>query len=133
MPQVGFHIWRISRSSYRKLAWMGFESMTTQFRSDALINWAIISKDQLTLRVNFVQSLQFYLFVQRSHFIMVIAFVSHYICFKRNFVQVITLVAEWIDTYGIHHWWIFRSSYIKLAWVGFEPMTTEFRSDALTD
>ena len=27
----------------------------------------------------------------------------------------------------------FRSSYRKLAWVGFEPMTTEFRSEALTD
>ena len=27
----------------------------------------------------------------------------------------------------------FRSSYTKLAWVGFEPTTTEFRSDALTD
>ena len=33
-----------------------------------------------------------------------------------------------IDTWGIHHWKIFRSSYKKLAWVGFEPTTTEFRS-----
>ena len=28
---------------------------------------------------------------------------------------------------------VFRSSYRKLASVGFEPTTTEFRSDALTD
>ena len=35
--------------------------------------------------------------------------------------------------YGIHHWRIFRSSYRKLVWVGFEPTTTEFRSGALTD
>ena len=35
--------------------------------------------------------------------------------------------------YGIHHWRIFRSSYRKLAWVRFEPTTTKFRSDALTD
>ena len=28
---------------------------------------------------------------------------------------------------------LLRSSYRKLAWVGFEPRTTEFRSDALTD
>ena len=42
-------------------------------------------------------------------------------------------VAEWADTYGIHHWRILWSSYRKLAWVGFEPTTTKFRSDALTD
>ena len=42
-------------------------------------------------------------------------------------------VAEWADTYGIHHWWILWSSYRKLAWVGFELTTTKFRSDALTD
>ena len=34
-------------------------------------------------------------------------------------------VAEWADTYGIHHWRILWSSYRKLAWVGFEPTTTE--------
>ena len=28
---------------------------------------------------------------------------------------------------------VFRSSYWKLVWVGFEPTTTEVRSDALTD
>ena len=32
----------------------------------------------------------------------------------------------------IHHWSILWSSYRKLAWVGFEPTNTEFRSDALT-
>ena len=45
---------------------------------------------------------------------------------EQNLAQVITLVAEWIDTYGIHHWNFFGSSYGKLAWVGFEPTTTEF-------
>ena len=34
--------------------------------------------------------------------------------------------------YGIHHWNFLRSSYRKLAWVGFEPTTTEFRSDTLS-
>ena len=34
---------------------------------------------------------------------------------------------------SIHHWRIIWSSYKKLAWVGFEPTTTEFRSDAPTD
>ena len=42
-------------------------------------------------------------------------------------------VAEWTDTYDIHHWRILWSSYRKLAWVGFEPTTTEFHSDALTN
>ena len=37
------------------------------------------------------------------------------------------------DTYGIHHWRILWSSYSNLVWVRFEPTTTEFPSDALTD
>ena len=50
---------------------------------------------------------------------------------KAFFCQINTLVNLYI--YGIHHWRILRSSYRKLAWVGFELTTTEFRSDALTD
>ena len=38
-----------------------------------------------------------------------------------SLAQVITLVSEWIKRYGLHHRRIFRSSYRKLAWVGFEP------------
>ena len=121
------------RSSYSKLARVGFQPTTTEFRSEALTNWAIRPWVQLTLRANFVQLLQFHLFVQCSHFISVFAFVSRHICFKQSLAYVITLVAEWIDTYGIQHWRIFRSSCRKLTWVGFEPTITEFRSDALTD
>ena len=117
----GIHHRNFLRKSYRKLAWVGFETTTTEFRSDVLTYWVIRPWVQLALRANFVQLLQFHLFVQCSHFISAIAFVSHHICFKRNLAQVITLAAQWIDTYGIHHWRIFRSSYRKLAWVGFEP------------
>ena len=39
----------------------------------------------------------------------------------------------YIFIYGIHHGRILWSSYRKLARVGFEPTTTEFLSDALTD
>ena len=35
--------------------------------------------------------------------------------------------------YGIHHWRILWSRYKKLIWVGFEPTTAEFRSEALAD
>ena len=129
----GIHHWRIFRSSYKMLAWLRFEHTTTEFRLDALNDWAIRPWVQFALRAYFVQLLQFHLFVQCSHLVLVVAFVSRYICFKRNLAQVITLIAEWINTYGIHHWRSFRSSYRKLAWVGFEPATTEFRSDALTD
>ena len=95
-------------SSYRKLAWMGFEPTTTEFCSNALTNWAIRPWVQLAHRANFVQLLQFHLFVQCSHFIPAIAFISHHIYFKQNLAQVITLVVEWIDTYGIHQWRIFE-------------------------
>ena len=77
----GIHHWRILWSSYRKLAWVGFEPTTTEFRSDALTDWAIRPWVQLTLRANFVQLLQFHLFVQYSRFISVFAFVSRHICF----------------------------------------------------
>ena len=33
------------------------------------------------------------------------------------------VVAEWIVTYGIYHWRIFRSSYSKLPWRGCQSMT----------
>ena len=49
---------------------------------------------------------------------------------KQNLAQVITLVAEWIETYGIHHSKIFRSSYKESLRMRFEPTTTEFRLDA---
>ena len=72
-------------------------------------------------------------FVQCSRFILAVAFVSYHIFFKLNPAKVITLEVEWIDTYGINHWRIFRSSYRMLAWIGLELMTTEVCSDALTN
>ena len=107
--------------------------MISEFHSDALNNWAIRPWVQLAVRANFIQLLQFHLFGQCSCFISVFVFFSRHICFKQSLAQVITLVVKWIDTYGIHHCMIFRSSYRKLAWVVFEPTTSEFRSDALTN
>ena len=127
----GIHHRRISRSSCRKLAWVIFELMTTEFCSYPLTNWAIRPWFQLWFRANFLQILHFHLIVQRLCFISAIAF-NHHICFKWSLRQVITLVEEWIKTCGIHHWRIFRS-YRKLAWVELEPMITEFCSGALTD
>ena len=131
------YIWYSSRkdlwSSYRKLAWVGFELTTTELRSDALTDWAIRPWVQLAPRANFLQLLRFHrLFSVKFHF-------SYYL---RQSPRLFSLnscwgnhmsVVEWIDTYGIHHWRILCSSYRKLAWLGFEPTTTEFRSDALTD
>ena len=87
-----------SEVNYRKLAWVEFEPTTNEFRSEALTDWAIRPWLQFVLRANFVQLFQFHLLVQCSRFISVIAFVSHYICFKRNLAQIIMLAAEWIDT-----------------------------------
>ena len=112
---------------------VGFEPTSIELRSDALTNRAIRPWVELTLTANFVQLLQFHLFVHCSRFISVFAFVSCHNCFKQRLAQVITLVAEWIGRYRIHHWINFSSSYRKLACVRFEPTTTEFRSDAPTD
>ena len=65
----GIHHWIILWSSYRKLAWVGFEPTTTKFRSDALTDGAIRPWIQLALRANFVHLLQFhYLFSVGDHF-----------------------------------------------------------------
>ena len=106
----GIHHWSIFRSSYRKLARVGFEPTTTEFRSVAPTDWAIRPWVQVALRANFVQVLQFHLFVQCSRVISVFAFVSRHICVERSLAQVIMLEAEWIDAYGIHNWRIFGSS-----------------------
>ena len=88
------HYWRFLRSSYRKLASLGFEPTTTVFHSHALTDWAIRPSAQLALRANFLQLLQFHLFVQCSRFISAIAFVNNYICFRCNRSQVITCVQQ---------------------------------------
>ena len=56
----GIHHWRILWSSYRKLAWVGFETTTTEFRSDVLTDWAIRPWVQLALRANVVQLHQYH-------------------------------------------------------------------------
>ena len=90
---------------------------------------------QFALRTNFVQLLQFHLYVQCSHFSLASASVSRHICFKQNLAQVITLVAKWINEYGIHHWRIPRSSYRKLEtplddcfWLSFISSWYHYRS-----
>ena len=88
--------------------------MTTEFCSDALTNWAITPWVQLALRANFVQLLLFHYFVHCSRVLLATAFANRHIRFKRTLAQIITLTAEWINTHGIHHWMIFRSSYRKV-------------------
>ena len=41
--------------------------------------------------------------------------------------------ADWAVIHGIHYRKILRNSYRKLSWVGFEPTTTEFCTEALTN
>ena len=107
--------------------------MTTEFHSDALTDWAIRPWVQLALRANFVQLLQFHcLFSVTFHFSYCLlqspCLFSSKFCWGNHMS-----VAEWVETYGIHHWRIIWSSYRKSAWIVFEPTTTQFRSDALSD
>ena len=118
----GIHYWRILRSSYRKLAWVGFEPTTTEFRSDALTNWTIRPWVQLALRPNFVQLLEFHLFVQCSRFISAIVFASRHICFNWYLAQVITWV-QWNEP--IHM--ISRSNW-NILWT--HTMSDEFAGKA---
>ena len=90
---------------------MGFEPTTTEFRSDALTDWAIRPWLLLVLRANFLQLLQFYLFVHCSRYISAIAFVSHRICFKRNIAQVIT----WVQRNELIHMLFTTERFLEVA------------------
>ena len=128
--------WRAFRNSYRKFPWVEFEPNDNliPFRCcNQLSSTEFKSSVQHTLKANFVQLLQFHLFIQWRPLISVIAFVSCHICFKRIIAHVIILVAEWINTHVIDHWRSLSSSYRKLAWVRFTPTTSEFSSGALPD
>ena len=85
------HHWRIIWSSYKKLAWVGFEPTTTEFRSDAPTDWAIRPWVVLALSANFVQ-LHSFIVCSVSNFISAITFVSCHVYFNWNFIEVITWV-----------------------------------------
>ena len=110
---------------------MELEPTNTEFHSDALIYGAIRPR---ALRANIVQLLQFHLlFSVQISFRLLSSSVATFILIEIFAVNHMS-VAEWSnDTYGIHHWSVVRSSYRKLAWVGFEATNTEFCSDTLTD
>ena len=129
----GIHHWEPFTSSFWNSAWLRFEPTTTEFSSDALIDWFIRPLSSTHLQSQLCPALQFHLFVHCSRFIFSFAFISCHICFKWGFAQVIILLVEGTDTYGISQWIIFRSSYRKLIWVWFEATTTEFHSDAPTN
>ena len=90
-PTISFFLWNSSRIICEKNISYNFKiSRDWPCFSMVLTYWAIKPWVQLALRANFVQLLQFHLFVQCSRFISTIAFVSRHICFKRNLAQVIT-------------------------------------------
>ena len=112
---------------------MGFEPTSSEFGSEALTDWAIRSWVQLILRANFVQLLHFHrLLSVQFHFGYCLSQSPRFFQLKFYWGNHVS-VAEWSDIYGTHHWRIMWSSYRKLAWVRFEPTTTKFRSDTLTD
>ena len=130
----GIHQWIILWSSYRKLAWVGFEPMTTEFCLDALYNWAITPWVQLALRSNFKQLLHFPVLLSAIlHFSLCLRISTRSFELKFCWINHMS-AAEWTnDINSNHHWRIIWNSYRKLDWVGFQPTITEFRSDALND
>ena len=112
---------------------MEFEPANTGLGSDALTDWPIRPWVQLVPRNKFLHLFQFHrLFSVKFHFGFLNSTVAKFILidvFLGNHMS----IAEWATTYRIHHWHILRSSYRKVAWIGFETRTTEFRSAALTN
>ena len=48
----GVHHWRIFRSNYRKLVWVGFEPTTNEFRLDTKANW--VNRPPLTIIYKYI-------------------------------------------------------------------------------
>ena len=118
----------LTLSSSESLQYTSSSWMFLNFWKRAIRPWV-----QHTPRANFVQLHQFHrLFVITIHFGYCLRQSTRLFWSNVCWVNHMS-VAEWVDTYGIYHWRILWSSYKKLAWVGFEPTTTEFHSDALTD
>ena len=125
----GIHHWQILWSRYRKWAWVGFGPTITEFRLDALTNWTIKSWVQLGLRAYFSQLFQF----QCHNSFRLFAFVSRHVYFHPRFpIGNHMSVFKWSKTYGILLWQNLQCCYRKLAWVWFEPTTTEFNSVTLS-
>ena len=135
----GIHNWRILWSSYRKLAWVGFEPTTTEFRLDALTEWAISPWVQLALRANFVQLFQFHRLLSVTfHFGYYLFFIYVFICiskayFSNKAVELVNLPSILCNThlvsllkdfsykfarptalYNLNHLWIFLYSILQI-------------------
>ena len=93
----GIHHWMILWGSYRKMVWVGFELMTTEFRSDAVTHWAIRPWGQLTLRANFVQLLQFH----RSFSVKL-----HFSCCLHQLPRLFYLKFSWGNHMSVAEWMI---------------------------
>ena len=129
----GIHHWRIFWSSYRKLVWIWFEPKTSEFHSDALNDWSIWPWVQLELRANFVQLFQFPCLFSVTFYFGCLSLSVATLSLIKVFCRKSHGCSGMSDTYGIHHWGIRWSSYRKFAWMLFEPKTTEFRWDVLTE
>ena len=119
--RYGIHHWRILWSSYRKLAVVRLEPVTSEFQSEALTDWARSPWVQLTLSVNFIQALQFDRFFSVTFRFSCCLPQSPRLFWSKFSWRNHMSVTKWTDTYDIHHWTILWSSYRKLASVGFQP------------
>lgn len=126
----GIHHWRTLRSIYRKLVWVGFKSMKTEFQLDALTNWGIRSGHEVSaVRAIFVQLLHFHLLfsvqialLPSSVAIFILTEILHRLSHQGSRMNWYTL----FTTEGR------RSSYISFAWLGFEHTTTKLNQLALS-
>ena len=87
---------------------MGFEPTTTEFRSDALIDWAIRPWVQLAFSTNFVELLQFHCLFSVYHFGYCLLQLPCLFWLKFSWGNHMSVV-EWTDMYGIYHWMIIWS------------------------
>ena len=114
------------------MAWVEFETRTTEFHADGLTGWAISPWVELALRDNFVLPPQFHLFFSITFNFGYCLHQSPYLfSLKFSWGNHISVV-EWTETYNVHHWRILWSSHRKLTWVGFEHRKTVIRSSALS-
>ena len=108
----GIHHWRILWSSYSKLAWVAFEPTNwILFRRSNGLSYHAMSLTRTQSQLSTATPIH-HLFSVRFHFVHSIAFVSPYVYFSRNFLEVYITYA-YIYIY-IHTIYIYIYIYIYI-------------------
>ena len=111
----GIHHWRNFKGTYKKFAWVELKHWIPYRRSNRL-SYQVMSSTRSQGQLCTATPISSLCSVSR--FILVLAFVSRHIYFKRSLAQVIMLLVEWIvrSEHSVYHG-IHMTTYLAQHWI----------------